>query len=414
MTLFLAACALGATFAAAYCAFADGALLAIDEELPPPSPAVEALVARRERAHRALAFARIVAQLLSGACAAAAFRASGVPAVQIAPLVVALGILAVVLAESSARAAGDMMGAGGVMRQARGIHAVENLMRPVVFLGTVADRALETLLPPPADSIAERETSVERFREVVAAEAGVSKDDEKLLRGVFSLGDTTVQDIMVPRVNVTGLDQAWSWVQVIDRVRAAGHARYVVYDRTVDNVVGVFHAKDLLPSVLTGAEPPGGWRSLVRPAQFIPGTKPVDDQLRDFKAWRRHLAVVVDEFGGTAGIVTLEDALEVIVGDIRDEHDVEEPDVRRDGAGARISVSARLTLDELGELTGETITDDDVHTVGGLVYAKIGGSPRVGDAVTVGSYRIVVERVVRRQIERVLIEPSPAASAERV
>ena len=402
MTLFLALCALAATCAAAYCAFVDGGLLSIDEEQPQPAQ-VQALVARRERAHRALAFARIVAQLLAGACAAAALRASDVPAIQVAPLVIAVGILIVVFAESAARAAGDMAGADGVAHHVRGVVAVENVMRPVVMLGTLADGALDAFLPPRKSRGAEREISVEQFRDVVAAESGVSKDDERLLRGVFSLGDTMVQDIMVPRVDVIGVDRAWSWAQLLDRVRGAGHARYVAYDRGIDDVVGVLYAKDLLPSVLSGVEPSAGWHDLIRPAQFIPATKPVDHQLRDFKTSRRHLAVVVDEFGGTAGIVTLEDALEVIVGDIRDEHDVEEPDVRRDPEG-RLSLSARLPLHDLSLLIGEDLSEEDVHTVGGLVYAKVGGAPRVGDSATVGAHRLTIERVHRRRIVRVTAE----------
>lgn len=403
MTLFLAICALVATCAAAYCAFMDGALLAIDEN-EPQVLAVQGLVARRERAHRALAFARIISQLLAGACAAGTLKASGIPAVQVAPFVVAFGILIVVFAESAARAAGDMSAAEGVARHMRGIVAVENVMRPVVLLGAVADGALDAVLPPRPSSGAEREISVEQFREVVAAEAGVSKDDERLLRGVFSLGDTTVQDIMVPRVDVIGVDRAWSWLELVNRVRLAGHARYVVYEGGVDNVVGVLNAKDLLPAVLAGTEPVGGWSTFVSAAQFIPATKPVDDQLRDFKASRRHLAVVVDEFGGTAGIVTLEDALEVIVGDIRDEHDVEEPDVRRDADG-RLSVSARLPVSDLAELIGEDLSDEDVQTVGGLVYAKVGGAPRVGDSAIVGAHRLVIEKVYRRRIVRVSASP---------
>ena len=233
----------------------------------------------------------------------------------------------------------------------------------------------------------------------------------RTLRGVFSLGDTMVQDIMVPRVDVIGVDREWSWDRVIEHVRGSGHARYVVYDRGIDNVAGVLNAKDLLPGVLAGAEPPEGWRTMVRAAQFIPGTKPVDDQLRDFKSSRQHLAVVVDEFGGTAGIITLEDALEVIVGDIRD--DVEEPDVRRDPSG-RLSLSARLPVDDLAELLGEDLSDADVHTLGGLVYAKVGAAPRVGDTVVVGRHRFVIERVHRRRIERVTAErvapPTEASS----
>jgi CBS domain containing-hemolysin-like protein len=414
VTLLLALAALLATAAAAYCALADGALLAVEEDGPPPPPVVAAVVARKERAHRALAFGRIVAQVLAGAGAAAALKASGIPAVQLGPLVVVAGILIVVLAESGARAAGDLAGPAGVARHARGIQVVERLMRPVVALGEITDRALDSVLPA-ADDRADREASVEQFREVVAAEAGVSQDDERLLRGVFSLGDTTVQDIMVPRVDVVAVRADDSWAAVVAQVRASAHSRYLVAGRDLDDVIGVLNAKDLLSGVLAGREPPDGWRRLVRPAQFIPATKPVDDQLRDFKASRQHLAVVADEFGGTAGIVTLEDALEVIVGDIRDEHDVEEADVRRDPDGA-VSVSARLPIADLAELVGsdvvDAVGDDDVHTVGGLVYARAAGTPRVGDAVAVGRHRLVVERMHRRRIVRVRVLSSAAEAAD--
>jgi putative hemolysin len=345
---------------------------------------------------------RILSQLLAGAGAVAALKASTIPAVQVLPLVIVAGILIVVIAESGARAAGDMEAEHGIERIARGIHAIENLMGPVVALGTSADKLLNRLLPVQEETDAEYEASVEQFRDVVASAANVSREDEKLLRGVFSLGDTHVQDIMVPRVDVFGVAIDSSWDDVLLRVRNARHARYVVYDGTIDNVIGILHTKDLLPGVLGGAEPEGGWRSLVRPAQFIPGTKAVDAQLRDFKSTHQHMAVVVDEFGGTSGIVTLEDALEVIVGDIRDEHDVEEPDVRREADA--LSVSARVTLDDLSELTNADMTREDVHTVGGLVYAIVGGVPRQGDAVTVGVHRLTVERVVRRRIERVRVE----------
>lgn len=413
MTILLALAALLATAAAAYCALADGALLAVEDDGPPPPPLVVVVIARRERAHRALAFGRIVAQVLAGAGAAAALKASGVPAVQLGPLVVVAGILIVVLAESGARAAGDLASVAGVERHVRGIQVVEGLMRPVVALGELADRALDAVLPA-VDDRADRDVSVEQFREVVAAEAGVSQDDERLLRGVFSLGDTTVQDIMVPRVDVVAVRAEDSWAALVAQVRASAHSRYLVVGRDLDDVMGVLNAKDLLSDVLRAQEPAGGWRHLVRPAQFIPATKPVDDQLRDFKATRQHLAVVADEFGGTAGIVTLEDALEVIVGEIRDEHDVEEAEVRREADGA-VSVSARLPIADFAELVGgdviEEVGDEDVHTVGGLVYARAAGTPRVGDAVTLGRHRLVVERMVRRRIVRVRVHS--AAVAER-
>lgn len=397
-----------ATLGATYCAFADGALLAVDDDDPPPPAKVAGLIERRERTHRALAFARILAHLLAGACAVTALKASDISPVQVAPLVVVFGILVVVVAESAARTAGDLSAAAGLERHVRGIRAIENLMSPVVSLGAAADRILDKVLPPKADTDAVHDTSVEQFRQVVAAEAGVSADDAKLLSGVFSLGDTTVQDIMVPRVDVIAFDRALPWDDVLAKVRAAHLARYPVYDRTLDNVVGVLYAKDLLNAVLANREPTGGWQALVRPAQFIPGTKPVDAQLRDFKILRRHMAIVADEFGGTAGIVTLEDALEVIVGDIRDEHDVEEPEVRREAG--RLSLSARVTLDELGALLGTEFSRDDVNTVGGLVYAIVGGVPRTGQVVEVSGHRLIVERVSHRRIERVAVDmPTGAA-----
>jgi len=125
--------------------------------------------------------------------------------------------------------------------------------------------------------------------------------------------------------------------------------------------------------------------------------------LREFKVSHRHIAIVVDEYGGTAGIVTLEDALELIVGEIRDEHDVEEPDIEREDDD-KFWVSARVSLEDLSELTGQDFTREDVQTVGGLVYELVGSVPRAGESLTVGNFKLVVERVIRRRVERIYLE----------
>jgi CBS domain containing-hemolysin-like protein len=146
---------------------------------------------------------------------------------------------------------------------------------------------------------------------------------------------------------------------------------------------------------------------------FIPTIKTIDAQLRDFKSSRTHIAIVSDEYGGTAGLVTIEDVLEEIVGEIRDEYDVEEPAVEREGA-ARFWVAGGVPADELLEMIGVDFGVDDVTTVGGLVYALFGRVPRAGESVTRAGVRVVVERVRRRRIERVYFERlQPAASAER-
>ena len=237
----------------------------------------------------------------------------------------------------------------------------------------------------------------------VATEADVSRDEEELLRGVFSLGDTEVNEVMVPRIDIVGIDRTTPWSEVLDRVRSSEHARFPVFDNTLDEIAGVLYAKDLLPAVIADEAPEAGWPSLVRPAVFIPGTKPLDAQLRDFKASGTHIAIVVDEYGGTAGLVTIEDVLEEIVGEIHDEYDVKEPDIEQ-REGRRFWVSGRLTLDELSDALDHDFTRDDISTVGGLVYERLGRVPRAGESLTIGTYRVVVERVKRRTVERVYFE----------
>lgn len=396
------------TGAAALFALADGALLALDDDEPPGSGELRALLARRERAHRALAYGRILSQLLTGAAVAALLKASGLPAREWTLAAVALGIVVVVVAESAARSAGDAMGGVVLVRLGSAIRGAERVLAPAVAFGGWCDAVLLRALPPSAPGEDDREETIEQFRQVVAAEAEVTRDEAVLLKGVFSLGDTAVHEIMVPRVDIVGIERATPWGEVVDRVRSARHARLVAFDGTLDEVMGILYAKDLLPALVADAEPVAGWLSLVRPATFIPGTKTVDDQLRDFKSSHRHIAIVVDEYGGTAGLVTLDDALELIVGEIRDEHDVEEPDIVRE-AGDKFWVSARVSLDELSELTHHDFRRVDVQTVGGLVYELAGRVPRAGESMVAGAFRIVVERVVRRRVERVYFERLRAA-----
>ncbi len=401
--MFTAIIALVAAALAALCAFSDGALLAIDVDVPPSAPALRALLERRESAHGALAFGRILAQLLAGALSARSLVMSGVPSAWLVPFAVLAGIVIVAAAESAARTVGDARGAEGVGRLLPFVLGVEWLLRPVVEFGSWCDALLNRVLPSTPPDEEDREATLEQFREVVEAEADVTRDEAVLLRGVFSLGHTEVQEIMVPRVDITGLDRETSWSEVVDRVRSARHARLVVFDGTLDEVVGVLYAKDLLPAVINDAEPEAGWFSLVRPATFIPAAKTVDDQLREFKASHRHIAIVVDEYGGTAGLVTLEDALELIVGEIRDENDVEEPDIQREDDD-KFWVSARVSLEDLSELTGQDFTHEDVQTVGGLVYELVGSVPKNGESMIVGNFKVVVERVVRRRVERLYLE----------
>ena len=233
-----------------------------------------------------------------------------------------------------------------------------------------------------------------------------------LVTGVAGfLGSYVAREFAENGWRVIGIDLATPWSEVVDRVRSSEHARFPVFDDTLDNITGILYAKDLLPFVIDDDEPMLGWQTLVRPAAFIPISKLIDQQLRDFKASRTHIAIVSDEYGGTAGLVTIEDILEEIVGEIHDEYDDEEPEVEQE-EGRRFWVTGRLTLDELSELLGQDFSQHDVATVGGLVYEAFGRVPRAGESVVIGSYKLVVERVRGRRIERVYFERVHAPSDE--
>src|SRR4051812_6881866 len=390
---------------------ADGALLSFD---PAASPAEHpgGAIHDRERAHRALSALRVLAHVGAGAAIAQGLWATGWPFATRALVAVLLAVALVALVEGMARSIGYGLGSRAFDALRDFVRATTMLLRPVVALGAALERSLERVLPA-ASGAAEEESSAERFREVIAAEAEVSSAEEALLHGVFTLGDTEVREIMVPRVDIVGIAATTPWSEVLDRVRSSEHARFPVYDETLDNIIGVLYAKDLLGAVVAEEEPEGGWLRLVRGAVFIPTTKTIDAQLRDFKSSRTHIAIVSDEYGGTAGLVTIEDVLEEIVGEIRDEYDVEGPDVEREGA-TRFWVAGRVPADELIELLGIDFGVDDVATVGGLVYALFGRVPRSGESMTRSGVRVVVERVRRRRIERVYFERlQPALSAQR-
>jgi CBS domain containing-hemolysin-like protein len=387
---------------AALCAAADGAMLSLDPD-DGLTAELAALHARRERAHRALAFARVLGQLGAGIGVAFVVGALSPATIVSAGISVVLAILLVGLSESVARSAGDTRGAIAARRLLPFITMLERLLAPVVLLGEVIDRGLLMILPSRTRARDAREATAEQFKQIVATEAEVTKDEAGLLNGVFRLAQTEVHELMVPRVDILAIDRDATWSEAVDRVRSSEHSRLPVYTNSVDNVVGVLYAKDMLPSVLVQSAPAGGWPALVRPAVFIPGAKKADAQLRDFQTSGTHMAIVVDEFGGTAGLVTIEDVLEEIVGDIRDEYDVEESAVVQEG-GRRFWVSARLTLSELSELLGKDFQRDDVSTVGGLVYELLGRVPRAGEEFIFDEFRVVVERVDRRRVQRVYFE----------
>lgn len=235
-----------------------------------------------------------------------------------------------------------------------------------------------------------------------------SAPGREMMSGVFGLREMTVAEVMTPRIDIIAVDLVDSRAEVLEVFRQTEHSRLLVYDRHPDAIAGVLHAKDFLPGLESG----GDWHDLIRPAAFVPETKTLSRQLRDFQRGPSHLSVVVDEFGGTAGLVTLEDVLEQIVGEIRDEYDTDEVLPIQPQQEGRWLVQGGVALAELEDLLEHSFEREDVDTVGGLVLAELGRVPRVGESIVLGPYRFTVDQLVRRRVRRVVVETLAPVPAE--
>ncbi len=233
--------------------------------------------------------------------------------------------------------------------------------------------------------------------------------ERDMLLGVFSLADMTVAEVMTPRIDVVSVELSATRAEVVAVLSASEHARLPVYDGGPDIVAGVLYAKDMLPTpgAVADVRP---WQSLVRPAAYVPEAKRLDRQLRDFQRTAGHLAIVVDEFGGTAGLITLEDILEQVVGEIQDEYDTDEVAAIQALGPEGWRVQGGATLSELEATLGHDFGREDVSTVGGLVLAEFGRVPRAGERLLLQGYELTVEQIVRRRVRRVGVRHAAAAA----
>jgi CBS domain containing-hemolysin-like protein len=226
----------------------------------------------------------------------------------------------------------------------------------------------------------------------------IEAEEREMIDNVLHLEETTVREIMVPRVDVVAVEETTSPRELVATITGAGHSRLPVYRETIDQIVGVLYAKDLLPFVIgTTEELP--LAKLVRPAYVVPESKRVDDLLTELRRNRVHIAIVADEYGGTAGLVTIEDILEEIVGEIQDEYDVEVPLVERIGAGELI-VDGRLPLEDVAEAFGLEFAEDDYGTVAGFVQHHLGRLPVEGDRLDAEGLGVEVLDVEGRRLRR--------------
>jgi putative hemolysin len=233
-------------------------------------------------------------------------------------------------------------------------------------------------------------------------EVGVIEEDEKeMIYSVFALGDTLAREVMVPRIDIVALEADASLDDALDLVIRAGHSRIPTFEDTIDNIVGVLYAKDLL-ELWRDKRESVSLRELLRTPYFVPESKSVDELLEEMQQRKVHMVIVVDEYGGTAGVVTLEDIVEEIVGEIQDEYDAEEPIVEESGEGEFI-FNARVDLDDVNRLMGTAFPTEMGDTLGGFIYSQLGKVPSPGEMVRFDGLIIEVLTVTGRRIRKVRV-----------
>jgi putative hemolysin len=232
-------------------------------------------------------------------------------------------------------------------------------------------------------------------------EEGVIEEEEKaMIYSIFQLADTLAREVMVPRIDILAFEDTTSLVEATETLLRTGFSRAPVYSASIDNIIGLLYVKDLLSAWCEGKQEQTV-ASLLRKAYFVPEAKKVDDLLAELQAMRVHMAIVVDEYGGTAGLVTIEDMVEEIVGEIRDEYDYAEELPFQELREGEFLFSGRIDLDDVNQITEAALPKEASETLGGFIYSQLGKVPSPGEVVEAGGLHLVVEEVSGRRIRKV-------------
>ncbi len=295
---------------------------------------------------------------------------------------------------------------------ARPIAFMERVLSPFVWLVTLVSgllvRALGGREKQQAGYLSTEELKL--LVETGSEQGGIEEDEKEMIHGVIELGERRVHEVMVPRIGIRAVDVNDPMDEVLDLIIRAGHSRVPVYEESLDNIVGILYAKDLLPYLKrNGTKAPEiDVRKLVRPPVYVPESKAVDELLHEMQVTKRHIAIVVDEYGGTAGLITLEDVVEEIVGEIQDEYDREESLVEPLSNDGELSyrLDGRVSMDDLRDLFGlpdEEEEDEDAYdTLGGFIVHRVGRIPLPGATVKFRDVTLTVDAAEPRRVAKVI------------
>lgn len=254
----------------------------------------------------------------------------------------------------------------------------------------------------------ENEESLEKAILEAGAEGEVEQEEEAMLLGILRFNDLQVQDTMIPRLDIDCVPEDMPLPDVVKVIVESGHSRIPVYRDTRDNMVGIVHAKDVLKCMAKQESPPPKVSTVMREPFFVPETKPIRQLLQEFRARKLHIAIALDEYGGTSGLITIEDVLEEIVGDIEDEHDApREEDIRALGENV-YELTGRAFLEDLQEL-GVNVDSDEVETIGGYICMEAGHVPNPGESFTIDDWTFTVLDADKKLIRLLRMEPAKQA-----
>ncbi|MFN2525703.1 MAG: hemolysin family protein [Actinomycetota bacterium] len=331
-------------------------------------------------------------------------------------LVAAIGmtILVFVLAEVVPKTFAVQRIESAALRLARPLQFFGTLLQPLGALLLGLANALMVLLPgsglPKGPFVTEEE--IRHMVDVAEEEEEIEEEERELIHSIFEFGDTVVREVMVPRPDMVVIESSESLDEALPKILDAGFSRIPIYEGDTDNIVGVLYAKDVMGRVRQ-SQGSDKVATIGRAPTFVPEQKKVAELLREMQAQRVHMAIVVDEYGGTAGLVTIEDLLEEIVGEIVDEYDKEEPLVEPLGDN-RVRVDGRTPIDDVNELLEIDLPNEEWDTVGGLVFGLTGRVPAPGETVRYDSVEFVTEQVMGRRIQKVVITKLPATGEPAV
>lgn len=293
------------------------------------------------------------------------------------------------------------------------MRAVAWALRPALALVDLIPSLIPAGSEPPRSSAPEL-VPTEIDLPLESPTEALDEREMRMIRAVVQLDQTVAREIMVPRVDIVAAELGTSIADLADQMATGAHSRIPIYDGDLDHISGIAYARDVLRQMVEAPEPDNVLvDSVIRPAIFIPESKTLEGLLNDFQEMRVHMVIVVDEYGGVSGLVTIEDLLEEIVGEIRDEFETGDPDVESIGEG-EVLLDARVSIDQLNELLDVTVEGDGFDTVGGFVYQKLGKIPSPGDTLTHDGLEIEVISTIGRRLKRlrVLRSPHQAESSE--